>query len=67
MKEAKLFFKGQSQAVKLPKEFRFNGNTVFIKRLGEYVFLIPKEDPWRSMFRARKKFTPDFMMQREQV
>ena len=66
MKEAKLFINGQSQAVRLPKEFRFKGKTVFIKRLGEYIVLIPKEDPWRTMFRASKKFTPDFMMHRDQ-
>ena len=66
MKEAKLFINGQSQAVRLPKEFRFKGKAVFIKRLGEYIVLIPKEDPWRTMFRASKKFTADFMMHRDQ-
>ena len=66
MKEAKLFINGQSQAVRLPKEYRFKGKAVYIKRLGDYVVLIPKDDPWRTMFRASKKFTSDFMTQRDQ-
>ena len=66
MKEAKLFTNGQSQAVRLPKEFRFHGKSVYIKRSGSYVVLTPKENPWRVMFDACGKFTPDFMAQREQ-
>ncbi len=66
MKEAKLFTNGQSQAVRLPKEFRFRGKSVYIKRLGGYVILIPKENPWRAMFAACRKFTSDFMPQRDQ-
>lgn len=66
MKEAKLFINGQSQAVRLPKEFRFSGKSVYIKRLGDYVVLIPKDNPWQTMFHACKKFTPDFMTQRDQ-
>lgn len=66
MKEAKLFTNGQSQAVRLPKEFRFHGKSVYIKRSGAYVILIPKENPWRAMFEACGKFTSDFMAQRDQ-
>ena len=67
MKTAKLFKNGQSQAVRLPKEFRFRGKSVYIKRLGAFVVLIPKtEDPWQSMFEATGRFTPDFMEDRDQ-
>ncbi|MDJ0764167.1 MAG: type II toxin-antitoxin system VapB family antitoxin [Myxococcota bacterium] len=67
MKTAQLFKNGQSQAVRLPKEFRFNGTSVYIKRLGTYVVLIPKNDnPWRSMFEATRDFTSDFMVDRDQ-
>jgi len=66
MKEAKLFTNGQSQAVRLPKEFRFRGKSVYIKKSGAYVILIPKENPWRTMFDACEKFTSDFMAQRDQ-
>ncbi|MDA3926379.1 MAG: type II toxin-antitoxin system VapB family antitoxin [Kiritimatiellae bacterium] len=66
MKTAKLFKNGQSQAVRLPKEFRFEGNTVFIQRIGRNVVLTPKEDPWSAMFKAAKQFSSDFMNERDQ-
>ena len=67
MKTARLFKNGQSQAVRLPKEFRFDGTSVYVKRLGTYVVLIPKtDDPWKSMFEATHRFTADFMEQRDQ-
>lgn len=42
MKSAKVFKQGNSQAVRLPKEFRLQGDEVFIKRSGDHVVLIPK-------------------------
>lgn len=66
MKEAKLFTNDQSQSARLPEEFRFRGKSLYIKRLSDYVILIPKENPWRTMFDARLKFTPEFMVQRNQ-
>ena len=57
---------GQSQAVRLPKEYRFAGTSVFINRLGRNVVLVPKHDPWRAMFEATKLFTDDFMSERDQ-
>jgi len=67
MKTAKLFKNGQSQAVRLPREFRFEGDAVFIHRQGKHVILSPQEeDPWASMFEAAKRFSPDFMTERDQ-
>jgi antitoxin VapB len=65
MKTAKLFRNGQSQAVRLPKEFRFGGTSVFIHHLGGCVVLVPKHDPWRSMFEATRRFSADFMNARD--
>ena len=66
MKTAKLFKNGQSQAVRLPKEFRFEGTSVYIGRLGNYVVLVPRHEPWKSMFAATKRFSDDFMAERDQ-
>ena len=44
MQKATLFKNGGSQAVRLPKNFRFEGNVVFIKKVPEGVLLIPKEE-----------------------
>jgi len=67
MKKAKLFKNGQSQAVRLPKEFRFKGESVLIQHVGECVVLLPCDtDPWKAMFEEAKRFTSDFMNVREQ-
>ncbi len=66
MKIAKLFQNGQSQAVRLPKEFRFRGESVFIKRMGKAIVLLPMNNPWEPLFDSLNKFSDDFMMEREQ-
>ena len=66
MQTAKIFINGRSQAVRLPKEFRFSGKDVFIKKIGKMVILIPKDDPWASLANSLDKFTDDFMESRNQ-
>jgi antitoxin VapB len=61
MKTAKLFQNGQSQAVRLPKEFRFDGDEVFIKKSGSAVVLIPLVNSWDSLIGSLDKFTKDYM------
>lgn len=66
MKTAKLFKNGESQAVRLPKEFRFVGEEVFIKRVGSAVVLFPKAKSWDTLIQSLEKFPLDFMSDREQ-
>ena len=66
MKTAKIFQNGQSQAVRLPKEFRFSDSEVFIKKSGNVVQLIPLRDSWGSLMGSLKKFSSDFMSERDQ-
>ena len=66
MKTAKIFKNGKSQAVRLPKEFRFDDTEVFIKRSGHVVYLIPRSDCWEILFGSLKKFSKDFMSERKQ-
>ena len=66
MQTAKIFINGRSQAVRLPKEFRFSGSDVFIKRIGKIVLLIPKDDPWASLADSLDQFTDDYMETRDQ-
>jgi len=61
MKTAKLFKNGESQAVRLPKEFRFTGEEVFIKRMGTAVVLLPKSKSWDTLLASLSKFSADFM------
>ena len=66
MKTAKLFQNGQSQAVRLPKEFRFEGEEVYIKKSGKIILLLPMKNPWGPLLDSLAKFSDDFMTTREQ-
>ncbi|MDR0354160.1 MAG: antitoxin [Deltaproteobacteria bacterium] len=66
MQQAKLFQNGQSQAVRLPKEFRFEGDSVAIKRVGKAVILFPFDEQRGALFDAISQFSPDFMNERNQ-
>lgn len=66
MKTAKIFRNGQSQAVRLPKEFRFKDNHVYVKKSGNVVILIPAKESWESLFDSLSKFSDDFMTDRKQ-
>ena len=65
-REAKVFWTGRSQAIRLPKEFRFKGKEVWIKRMGNAVVLIPMDNPWESLIASLDMFSPDFMEERNQ-
>ena len=66
MKTAKLFNNGRSQAVRLPKDFRFPGTDVFIKKFENIVILFSKDNPWASMVDSLDNFSDDFMEDRMQ-
>ena len=59
MQTAKLFMNGNSQAVRLPKEFRFHGDQVYIKRMSSGVLLLPYDTAWQGLFDALDEFSPD--------
>ena len=66
---AKVFKNGQSQAVRLPKEFRFeNQEEVFIKKVEDGVLLMAKKDKtvWEHMFERLDEFSDDFIQSRVQ-
>lgn len=66
METAKLFQNGKSQAVRLPKEFRFSSDKVYIKRVGNAVVLLPYQSPWSSLLESLEQFSDDFMKIRSQ-
>lgn len=63
---AKLFTSGRSQAVRLPKELRFEGTEVIARRFGNGVLLLPIEAPWEVMREALDEFDADFAIERNQ-
>jgi antitoxin VapB len=57
---AKVFTSGRSQAVRIPKEYRFSCDEVSIEREGERVILTPRPKSWRQYFAQASRFTDDF-------
>lgn len=66
MQTAKLFKVGKVQAILLPRDLRFAGDEVFIKRMGNAVVLLPKSQSWDTLIASLAKFSDDFMADREQ-
>ncbi len=66
MQTAKLFTNGKSQAVRLPKEFRFKGDEVVVKRLGNAVILFPARYDARDLQRILNGLDPEFKIERHQ-
>jgi antitoxin VapB len=65
--EAKVFMTGRSQAVRLPKDYRVTGDSVYVKRLGNGILLIPKTSArWAGFFAALDEFPRDFTLDRDQ-
>jgi antitoxin VapB len=63
---AKLFLSGRSQAVRLPKHYRFPGNEVAVKHCGNGVLLLPIDDPWQMLEAGLHAFEPGFVLSRDQ-
>lgn len=66
MDTARLFQSGRSQAVRLPKEYRFAGTEVVVKHFGNGVLLLPVDDPWKTLEAGLAAFEAGFVLTREQ-
>ena len=66
MDTARLFQSGRSQAVRLPKEYRFAGTEVVVKHFGNGVLLLPLDNPWQTLQAGLDAFEPGFTLAREQ-
>ena len=66
MDTARLFQSGRSQAVRLPKAYRFEGVEVVVRHFGNGVLLLPFNEPWAMLDAALDAFEPGFQISREQ-
>ena len=64
MQTARLFLNGRSQAVRLPKEYQFNGDNVYIQRVGEAVILFPVDKEWEVFMHGLNNFSDDFLSEK---
>jgi antitoxin VapB len=63
---AKIFMNGRSQAVRLPKEFRFNCDEVFVRKQGDGIVISPKQATWDLFFEQKTAFDEKYLVDREQ-
>lgn len=61
---AKVFISGRSQAVRLPKAYRFDVDEVYIRKEGDEVILSPKIPSWREYFAHGPRPSADYMRRR---
>ncbi|NBI08873.1 AbrB/MazE/SpoVT family DNA-binding domain-containing protein [Colidextribacter sp. OB.20] len=59
METAKIFENGRSQAVRLPKKYRFSVDEVVVQQLGDAILLVPKESLWKTFLEGLDGFTGD--------
>jgi len=63
-KIAKIFMNGRSQAVSLPKEYRFDTDEVYITKQGDDIIISAKEPTWDDFFDPKSAFDDDFLQDR---
>jgi antitoxin VapB len=62
--KAKIFMNGRSQAVRLPKEYRFDTDEVYITKQGQNIILSEKKPTWDEFFDSESVFSDDFLNDR---
>ena len=61
MLTSKIFISGNSQAVRLPKEYQVEEKELFIQKIGRTLILFPKDKPWELFEKSLSEFSDDFM------
>ena len=66
MLSSKVFTSGNSQAIRLPKEYQVDETEMFIQKIGNTIILFPKKNPWETFEKSLTEFTDDFMKEGRQ-
>jgi antitoxin VapB len=54
------------QAIRIPDTHKINDDKVYLKKIGNSLYIIPFHDPWDNLINSIDEFTPDYMSDREQ-
>ncbi len=54
------------QAIRIPQKMKINDNKVYLKKVGNALYIIPFHNPWQNLIESTDSFTPDFMDNRDQ-
>ena len=63
MLSSKVFISGNSQAIRLPKEYQVEDKELYIKKIGSTIILFSKKNPWEAFERSLSEFSDDFMVE----
>lgn len=61
MRTSKVFISGNSQAIRLPKEYQVEEKELYIQKIGHTIILFPKDNPWKLFEESLSEFSDDFM------
>jgi antitoxin VapB len=64
---AKIFMNGRSQAVRLPKEFRFDCEEVYVTKQGDKIIISPSKPTWDDFFSQDSAFDDNYLTERDQT
>jgi len=62
MLSSKVFISGNSQAIRLPREYQVDDKELYIQKIGNTIILFPKTNPWEAFERSLSEFSDDFMI-----
>ena len=54
------------QAIRIPESLKIDDSKVYIKKMGNCLYIIPYHQPWQSLIDSLQQFSPDFMEDRDQ-
>ena len=66
MQMTRIFQNGNSQALRIPQEYRTSTKEYYINKIGDTFIAYPAEDPWAPLKQVIGTFSDDFMAEREQ-
>lgn len=55
-----------SQLIEIPESFKIDDDKVYLKKMGNTLYIIPFHNPWQSLVESVHNFTEDFMDERRQ-
>ncbi len=56
-----------NQKILIPNNMRINDDKVYLKKMGNAIYIIPFHNPWQNLIESTESFTADFMENRNQI
>jgi antitoxin VapB len=63
MQTTKVFKSGNSQAIRIPKEYQVDVEELIINKIGNTIVLFPQNDPWELFKKGLTEFTEDYFIE----